>query len=165
MLFPQSFLSKKRTILSQLAIPAEEYDDLSPKGSIDVGIRELIDEINRSEGWVTTSSCAGRVSVFLEGRKKDVDLENHETSAESVEDVGESRARVGGKGGGGKWLFVSHDPVVVDGESNKDLAAMLGMVRAGETEVEKKQTGSELLGRRFIHFKFEPMVYFLFIRR
>ena len=44
--FPQAFLSKKKRILENLAVPSESYDDLSPKGSIDVGIRDLIDEIN-----------------------------------------------------------------------------------------------------------------------
>ena len=67
---PQAFLAKKKTILDQLSVPVSEYDDLSPKGSIDVGIRDLIDEINQIEGCVTTSSCSGRASVFLEGKKR-----------------------------------------------------------------------------------------------
>ena len=168
--FPQSFLSKKRTILSQLSIPAEEYDDLSPKGSIDVGIRELINEINESEGWVTTSSCAGRVSIFLEGRRKDtaaaiLEEESDGNGARLGDgEVGEVRAAgAGGKGGGGNWLFVSHDPVVVDDKSRGDLAAMLGMKRVDEKkEVQKHElVDDEILGKRFIHFKFEPMVCFL----
>jgi len=67
---PPSFVAKKQKILEQLAVPAEQYDDLSPKGSIDEKIRDLIDEINALEGCVTTSSCAGRISVFLEGKRK-----------------------------------------------------------------------------------------------
>ncbi|KAM7205607.1 tRNA wybutosine-synthesizing protein [Rhypophila sp. PSN 637] len=63
------FAQKKAKILSQLAVPETEYSDLSPKGSVDAGIRNLIDEINSLEGVVTTSSCAGRVSVYLEGHK------------------------------------------------------------------------------------------------
>jgi len=165
MSFPQSFISKKRTILAQLAIPVEDYDDLSPKGSIDVGIRELIDEINRSEGWVTTSSCAGRVSVFLEGQRKDIAVVESDENAESVEeDVSASRAGVGGKGGGGKWLFVSHDPVTLDGGRTGHLAGMLGMGIASDEKPLKQVLGDEILGRRFIHFKFEPMVCFLFPR-
>ncbi|CCC08817.1 unnamed protein product [Sordaria macrospora k-hell] len=66
-----SFLTRKSKILSQLSVPDAEYTDASPKGSVDVAIRELIDEINHGyEGLVTTSSCAGRVSVYLEGVKK-----------------------------------------------------------------------------------------------
>ncbi|KAG5927298.1 hypothetical protein E4U53_002888, partial [Claviceps sorghi] len=54
------FAAKKTKILDQLAVPEAEYTDASPKGTIDAGIRELIDEINAAEGFVTTSSCAGR---------------------------------------------------------------------------------------------------------
>jgi hypothetical protein len=44
---PQTFVTNKRRILESLAVPSEAYDDLSPKGSIDEGIRDLIDEINQ----------------------------------------------------------------------------------------------------------------------
>ncbi|KAK7715312.1 hypothetical protein SLS64_004011 [Diaporthe eres] len=66
---PPSFARRKEAILAQLAVPDDEYTDLSPKGTVDAGIRDLIDEINGLDGLVTTSSCAGRVSVFLEGRR------------------------------------------------------------------------------------------------
>lgn len=66
---PPSFARRKKAILAQLAVPDDEYTDLSPKGTVDAGIRDLIDEINGLDGLVTTSSCAGRVSVFLEGRR------------------------------------------------------------------------------------------------
>lgn len=158
MAIPQSFTSKKRIILSKLAIPAEDYDDLSPKGSIDVGIRELIDEINESEGWVTTSSCAGRVSVFLEGERKPAGLES-EKIERSEQNGRESLAGVGGKGGGGKWLFVSHDPITLDAECIAGFTQMLGMVRAGKVEPQK-ETSDGISGSRFVHFKFEPMVKF-----
>jgi tRNA wybutosine-synthesizing protein 3 len=65
-----SFEASKQRILAQLAVPAEEYDDLSPKGSVDAPIRALIDRLNSAPGFVTTSSCSGRVSVFVEGNKK-----------------------------------------------------------------------------------------------
>jgi hypothetical protein len=64
------FQRKKRRILDGLAKPKTEYTDLSPKGSVDKGIQDLIEEINRLDGIVTTSSCAGRISVYLEGRKE-----------------------------------------------------------------------------------------------
>ncbi|SPQ19689.1 eaf0b554-2a99-403a-9e31-ca3e83d52590 [Thermothielavioides terrestris] len=66
-----AFSLRKQKILSQLSVPDAEYTDASPKGSVDAGIRHLIDEINARPGLVTTSSCAGRVSVYLEGRKKE----------------------------------------------------------------------------------------------
>ena len=65
------FEVRKQNILEQLDVPDGEYHDLSPKGSIDAPIRDLISEINGFDGIVTTSSCSGRISVFLEGRKAD----------------------------------------------------------------------------------------------
>lgn len=127
-----------------------------------MAIRDLIDEINACEGLVTTSSCAGRISVFLEGKRKDEAEgdENDGVEAEG-EDAGEraTTAGVGGKGGGGRWLFVSHDPVSVelqDGNPERSWAEVLGMKRcAAETDLAsgiKRDT-------RYVHFKFEPMVY------
>ncbi|KAG5979628.1 hypothetical protein E4U55_004932 [Claviceps digitariae] len=169
------FTAKKTKILDQLAVPEAEYTDASPKGTIDAGIRDLIDEINAVEGFVTTSSCAGRVSVFLEGIKVaevgagagatdqgdgDGDGDGDDGDAE----VATSRAqiaRVGGKGAGGTWLFVSHD--VVEGE---EWAAKLafgrggvgGRGRGGDGEGGGWESADALGGRRLIHFKFEPMI-------
>ncbi|KIW96873.1 uncharacterized protein Z519_02264 [Cladophialophora bantiana CBS 173.52] len=64
---PASFVAKKSQILSHLDQPEGTYTDNSPKGTVDAQIRDLIDEINRYDGLVTTSSCAGRVAVFVEG--------------------------------------------------------------------------------------------------
>jgi tRNA wybutosine-synthesizing protein 3 len=150
---PPSFVAKKHKILSQLAVPADQYDDLSPKGSVDEGIRDLINEINALEGCVTTSSCAGRISVFLEGHKK---FASSEVEIEIEEGEGNAkRAGVGGKGGGGRWLFVSHDAVDISQHVGawKDLFGM---------QSEEFENGLLSLGLargvRFIHFKFEPMV-------
>lgn len=155
---PQSFLQKKSKILNQLSIPDSEYTDASPKGSVDAGIRDLIDEINGLPGFVTTSSCAGRVSVFVEG-KKSADIagqDNGEVLSESSQDESARSATVagvGGKGGGGNWLFVSHDPVEV--EQGKDLRDVFGI--NGAEAAESSTTGAED-STRLIHFKFEPMV-------
>ncbi|KAH6667528.1 methyltransferase TYW3-domain-containing protein [Halenospora varia] len=143
----QSFLAKKKRILQQLAVPDEDYDDLSPKGSVDLGIRDLIEEINALEGCVTTSSCAGR---WKGG-------ENGEGEGEGErENVATTTAGVGGKGGGGRWLFVSHDPVDMT-KSALNCAEMLGMQRRDEAEMELSIRGSAREAR-FIHFKFEPMI-------
>jgi tRNA wybutosine-synthesizing protein 3 len=161
---PPSFQAKKKRILSQLAVPLEQYDDLSPKGSVDEGIRDLIGEINGLEGCVTTSSCAGRVSVFLEGRKiteenttvestKRNDTEEEELDETDGASARETRAGVGGKGGGGRWLFVSHDAVDIEKHAS-DLAGYLGMQRR-DGDVAIHGSAREV---RFIHFKFEPMV-------
>ncbi|KAF2466002.1 uncharacterized protein BDR25DRAFT_294644 [Lindgomyces ingoldianus] len=141
------FLAKKRTILEQLDTPDEEYHDLSPKGSIDQPIRSLISNINRLEGLVTTSSCSGRVSVFLEGKKK---------GADPLEAPREDETRPAGPGGkgGGSWLFVSHSPVQVKKTENQNqLMAMFGL-RNPSNENERAPS----IDCSFIHLKFEPMI-------
>lgn len=153
---PPSFLSKKQKILAQLAVPATEYDDLSPKGSIDEGIRDLIDDINVCEGFVTTSSCAGRISVFAEGdknSKSDNFLADQDENEVSVS----KPAGVGGKGGGGKWLYVSHDPINLANIDLDKIISFLGM----ECESTNLPAFSGKSQNRLIHFKFEPMVRLL----
>lgn len=140
-------------------MPTEEYHDLSPKDSIDVGIRELIDEINVCEGLVTLSSCAGRVSVFLEGIKKssgsrDADHNNVRELEDGDANGKDSKinlAAAGGKGGGGNWLFVSHD-VLDEKIALKDPLGFLGMDELVDS------CDIDFTADRLIHFKFEPMV-------
>ena len=156
---PQSFLSKKEKILETLSVPADQYNDLSPKGSVDEGIRDLIDEINALPGCVTTSSCAGRISVFLEGKKGNSSNENIQ-DGDKIENEGgerpETQAGIGGKGGGGHWLFVSHGPVdLADRRGN--WIELLGMEIAGPGGSDPEYLGTSP-DIRFIHFKFEPMV-------
>lgn len=148
---PAYFTSRKARILEQLAVPDSDYKDLSPKGSVDAGIRELIDELNALDGFVTTSSCAGRVSVFLEGRK-DVQHASEDDGLDTGE-RGETRAGVGGKGGGGTWLFVSHDPVEVppDPSDPSHIVKLFGLDAVDENQ-------ASFASKRLIHFKFEPMV-------
>lgn len=143
------FEVRKQRILEQINVPEGEYQDLSPKGSIDAPIRDLISEINSIDGIVTTSSCSGRISVFLEGRKVD------SNTLASVEESEESRAGPGGKGGGGTWLFISHDPVEVpaDTDASQSFLRMFGL-----EEPAPCTTGDADVQRRFIHLKFEPMV-------
>ncbi|KAF2712718.1 hypothetical protein K504DRAFT_475010 [Pleomassaria siparia CBS 279.74] len=138
------FKVKKRKILEQLDTPDVDYQDLSPKGSIDTPIRPLISDINGISGLVTTSSCSGRISVFLEGRKK----EAHDAELPSETDV--SRAGPGGKGGGA-WLFISHDPV--DFSEHPHFMSSFGL--------QSSDAGKEMAPNdscRYIHLKFEPMV-------
>lgn len=210
---PPSFARRKEAILAQLAVPDDEYTDLSPKGTVDAGIRDLIDEINGIDGLVTTSSCAGRVSVFLEGRRagRGADegslllLPGHHLAVEegAGEDGDEGHERgdgaaagavragatpvgvgnlgdelpamasastdtvagVGGKGGGGRWLFVSHEPVESRGKLDSEpniVAALLGI----EEPIFDGREGSsaeEMGESRLIHFKFEPMVCLLLL--
>ncbi|KAI1456801.1 methyltransferase TYW3-domain-containing protein [Annulohypoxylon moriforme] len=164
---PPSFVQRKERILKQLAVPEREYTDASPKGSVDEGIRELIAEVNGLDGFVTTSSCAGRVSVFREGRRKGGGGGDGDGDGDGEGD-GEARklAGVGGKGGGGNWLFVSHDsvPLEGDGETERDLEGLLGLKGSCETEgreVENPRGEGDLgdvAATRLVHFKFEPMI-------
>ena len=145
------FEVRKQKILEQINVPDGEYHDLSPKGSIDAPIRELISEINDIDGIVTTSSCSGRISVFLEGQKAENDF------TRSGEEGEESRAGPGGKGGGGTWLFISHDPVEVsDVAASQDFLSKFGLEEAAP-----EATKAIDVQRRFIHLKFEPMVRFI----
>ncbi|KAI0440275.1 methyltransferase TYW3-domain-containing protein [Xylaria telfairii] len=155
---PPNFLRKKERIIEQLAVPDAEYSDASPKGSIDVGIRDLIEDLNALDGFVTTSSCAGRVSVFVEGRKArdGNEVEEHDDDDDD-DDATAARpatlAAVGGKGGGGAWLFVSHDPVpevARDGARN-----LLGLRDCEKERADAPETSKDT---RLIHFKFEPMI-------
>jgi tRNA wybutosine-synthesizing protein 3 len=57
--------------------------DKSPKGEIDPLIVPFMDIINKSQHYETTSSCSGRISVFVEKEGKKV----------------------------GRWIFVSHQKV------------------------------------------------------
>ncbi|KAJ4356027.1 uncharacterized protein N0V89_004054 [Didymosphaeria variabile] len=137
------FQTRKARILEQLAAPDEEYQDLSPKGSVDAPIRALIGDLNVLEGLVTTSSCSGRISVFLEGRKADP------TDAYPQE---ESKAGPGGKGGGGLWLYISHDTVATSLDGLSDLMATFGLTKGGSVNKTSKTAC------RYIHLKFEPMI-------
>lgn len=170
------FEARKSKILEQLAVPDAEYTDASPKGTVDVGIRPLLGKVNAAEGFVTTSSCAGRVSVFVEGRKASQQQQPQTATtggeaAATEEDQAtmdiiqpattQTVAGLGGKGGGGTWLYVSHDPHPLAGKQGVDWVQELGL--AGDAVNERLfdgASGSEGCGseRRLIHFKFEPMV-------
>ena len=112
---PEFFTNKKSRILAELSTPSADYSDKSPKGSIDEPIRDLINLINSYPGWVTTSSCSGRVAVFVEGPKSisdDGDDGNADINELENFYVTKKKTKVvtGGKGGG-RWLYVSHTPI------------------------------------------------------
>lgn len=152
---PAAFAHKKQKILDSLAIPDAEYTDLSPKGSVDEGIRDLINNINGLDGIVTTSSCAGRISVFLEGSKELCESANA-GSAEAPEDQSLQATVPGGKGRGGRWLFVSHDPLMVPPKEDlisKPLTELFGL--STQEHIPKVIDPSKTC---FVRFQFEPMV-------
>jgi tRNA wybutosine-synthesizing protein 3 len=153
---PSTFTRKKAKILQDLSVPDSDYSDKSPKGSVDQGIRELIGEINAYKGLVTTSSCAGRISVFLEGNRVAGALGSGEDEVGGL--------RVPGGKGGGKFLFVSHNPVdVSDEEGFERLSAVFSRGRRSESgELDGGGGGAQFWdpGQRFVKFAFEPMVRF-----
>ena len=147
---PVAFKLKKQIILSALAVPGSVYTDASPKGSVDDGIRQLIDDMNQIEGVVTTSSCSGRISVFLEGTKSN----EGDTEEDSLDSQSSQVAVPGGKGKGGQWLFVSHDPV--DEDCVFPMKALRESFDFSNQEV--KPVKLNLRKTRFVKFQFEPMV-------
>ena len=46
-----------------------EFKDLSRKSSVDEYIQDLIDYINQTESYFTTSSCSGRFIVYSQVNK------------------------------------------------------------------------------------------------
>ncbi|KAJ5101113.1 hypothetical protein N7456_007165 [Penicillium angulare] len=151
---PAIFESRKNKILSELSVPDEEYTDLSPKGSVDEGIRDLIRDINTLPGLVTTSSCAGRISVFLEGRKKTTATTGDESQDQESASGAASRqfAPSGGKGTG-RWLYVSHDPFV----SSNDTSVSLPLhEKFGLSPGDGKPPVGKAL--RLVRFHFEPLI-------
>ena len=159
-----SFATLKSHILSSLSpTDPSTYTDASPKGSVDAGIRGLIDRINALEGVVTTSSCAGRVSVFLEGSKggEGVGWEGGDVGDDEVGNEGDGAEAMtvvpGGKGRGGRWLYVSHELVPVPEERSKGyFGGMFILQPAGDAKTNVAVTG--MGKRRFVRFQFEPFV-------
>lgn len=171
---PPAFAARKSKILSDLSVPDTEYTDLSPKGSVDKGIRDLIRDINGLEGLVTTSSCAGRTSVFVEGSKtsrgKTVKPDRQDDNAvklaeDATEDAGQEQRKfaVSGGKGEGRWLFVSHDPVSPDSSADPERRPVSyhelfglepgdGIPRTAVSENENAV--------RLVRFHYDPMVCF-----
>lgn len=90
------FDQKKTSIMKEIGITDVNSPDASPKGTIDEKCLPLMRIINTDKDMVTTSSCSGRVSVFLEGKKEAV-------------------LQIGAKGNEGRWIFVTHDSADLDG--------------------------------------------------
>lgn len=161
------FSRKKAKILEELN--QSNYTDKSPKGSVDAEIVDLIEEINAFDGYVTTSSCAGRVAVFVEGHKAGLPSKDETNGATEVYvDVGGSDkvmngsggdnvkgAGPGGKGFGNKWLYVSHSPVppLSDGKRYHNLFE-LGEGR-GASLTGRNQEAEEV---RLVKLSFSPLI-------
>ncbi|AET41122.1 tRNA methyltransferase TYW3 Ecym_7281 [Eremothecium cymbalariae DBVPG len=127
------FDQRKALVLQDIESPAP---DLSPKGDIDELCLPIIHLINSHDDMVTTSSCSGRVSVFIEGNKV-------------IKDKG---IKLGGKGEGGRWLFVTHEKTEV-----------LNWLESFEDEMDWETSSIDIskgssLANRFVLYKFEPFI-------
>lgn len=79
-------------------------NDKSPKGSVDVAIKKLVDLINLHPSFATLSSCSGRIALFDPHTKQ----QQYTLDDELTEDSG--IVERSGKGHGG-WLLASHTEV------------------------------------------------------
>ncbi|KAG9836029.1 hypothetical protein KCU98_g12804, partial [Aureobasidium melanogenum] len=137
------FAAQKTDLLQQLTAP-NALNNISSRSSIDVGIRKLVDEINEIETLVTTSSCAGRIVVYLEGRSLTGPRSNLEDHARI------SGASIAAEDNGGQSLFVSHDPLPLSGKA--PVAPMLGL-----SDHTNLAIPPSIEGVRWMRCKFEPM--------
>ncbi|CUS09431.1 unnamed protein product [Tuber aestivum] len=162
------FAVHKTQILAEISSPGP---DASPKGSIDIHILPLINRLNEHHKIITTSSCSGRMSVFLEGSKKlagtDSEAIGEGPEPDEKAEFPSGSAGMGGKGGG-KWLFVSHDPVDCIDMTPREVSHMLlgghtlGLHSANNqvlTESVLSEAGTSVSSStRLVHMKFEPMI-------
>lgn len=127
-----AFDQKKKHILQQITDTTDDSPDKSPKGYIDAPLLPLIELINAHPDLVTTSSCSGRVSVYLEGEK--------------------SHSRPGSKGLGGRWLFITHEV--------KELANWWPSVKDQSIECnnDTESNDNDPINKRYVLYKFEPMI-------
>ncbi|KAK9319947.1 tRNA wybutosine-synthesizing protein [Lipomyces orientalis] len=151
---PAAFVAKKTHILQELASP---LPDLSPKGGPDVQILPLLNLINSHPLLVTTSSCAGRVVIYAEGVRtgNHSQLDGVEGGDGTTDASGGSVGSVGGKGSGGRWIYVTHDEPVgtIESGSWSDL-----LFNGIHTTTEDAVHNADFVHRRYVHFKFEPMI-------
>ena len=139
------FTAQKTKLLQRLTSPNASNANHSSKEGVDVGIRSLVDEINKIDTLATTSSCAGRVVVYLEGSSSS-------SSPSHLDDgMGISGLAIATEGGSNQSLFVSHDPLPLSGK--RPVAPMLGL-----SDHTNLGVPSSIEGVRWVRCKFEPMV-------
>lgn len=124
------FDQKKASILASID---SEKPDFSPKGDIDVLCMPIIDLINSHQDMVTTSSCSGRISIFVEGTK-----------------LHKGQVKTGGKGEGGRWLFVTHN--------SQDVPNWMDKIDVDNIKVSEVSTNLLNEDTRFVLYKFEPFI-------
>ncbi|EEB09380.1 wybutosine biosynthesis protein Tyw3 [Schizosaccharomyces japonicus yFS275] len=120
------FDEAKAKILKQLE---SNVPDASPKGHPDSPIFPLLKVVNSHPDWVTTSSCSGRISVYVQGAKT--------------------------RKGGGYWLFVSHE---AQQELPEQLESANVHYDDENSLEEGEREGAQHGVSRDVQFAFEPMI-------
>ncbi|KAF3905165.1 hypothetical protein AA313_de0202519 [Arthrobotrys entomopaga] len=149
----QEFETKKKNILNVLA----SGTDASPKGNVDIHILPIMEFLNSCDGMVTTSSCSGRLSVYLEGNKDTPATRDTGHISSDGSSKTQNVATVGGKGGGGKWLFVTHD-IFPDAKMEDTADLLQTLLDNLPSESLSGYEAKVSKDTRFIHLKFEPMI-------
>ncbi|XP_020273549.1 tRNA wybutosine-synthesizing protein 2/3/4 isoform X2 [Asparagus officinalis] len=90
-----SFQKRKSETLASIT---SQTPDKSPKGFLDAPIIPLIDAINLHPSFFTTSSCSGRISILSHPKNPNPN----------------PNGRIKKKAGGGRWIFITHDPADAD---------------------------------------------------
>lgn len=102
-----------------------------------------------------------------EGRERDGGDDEDEDGDGHVHGGGQRRRKKkttksvpGGKGLGGRWLFVSHDPVEVPEEEGEPLTRLFGLSRKRNDDTSRgvDRNTSRQQHARSVRFAFEPMV-------
>lgn len=145
------FRQRKVALLTGLQSNAR---DASPKGSIDEEILPLVIQLNKYDGVVTTSSCAGRMVCYLEGAK----VLTHSSTSSSL-DTSTDQASLGGKGGG-RWLYVSHKPYSMNNDSGSSMNLFddIKYMEPDPKAVMPSGLNIASSSTRFVRLKFESMV-------
>ncbi|OUM54909.1 hypothetical protein BVG19_g4360 [[Candida] boidinii] len=154
-----SFDQKKESIQREISETTSDSPDASPKGTIDELCIPIIKLINSHHDLVTTSSCSGRASVFIEGSKLRKSNQETRTSQEQPKQTETSNNnqdifdyKIGAKGEGGHWLFVTHNENEVDGWW-KDKG-----IKFSKDVFQTKKVSDFDLSTRYILFKYEPLI-------
>ncbi|KAJ3188246.1 hypothetical protein HDU85_005396 [Gaertneriomyces sp. JEL0708] len=114
--------------------------DKSPKGSIDEHAKPLLGAINQCQDLVTTSSCSGRIAVYVDA------------SPNNLEKVRK----------GGVWLSVSHDPL--PNESSSLWQALFPNHSTTSQTLQFCSNATLKLDDPIVYFKFEPFILHVLAR-
>jgi len=101
--FTMNFDEQKKKTLLAFTTPSS---DNSPKGTIDIAIRDLCSLINSHPDLVTTSSCSGRIAIFESPVGADSSSEGGEGVVENANDNDNNNGK-----GHGRWLLTCHGRV------------------------------------------------------